>query len=186
MDHLEYLVSFICMKTDRVDSMAKGRKAEELDEEEQTDTLSTVTTASRGPSAHTYLGAPEKDNKPLSELTRSSIPNPLHILGVFTNKSHTGEEGYYKVQKDNMVDLFAPLKYVEANMCTLQIREFHYLRVTYRSMVNWQDDTNLLCCNESFHHQPQYDHVLVASEDGGPPFALCAFSNFTQTLNSTI
>ena len=102
------------MKIDRVDSMAEGRKAEELDGEEQTDTLSTVTTASRGPLAHTYLGAPEKDNKPLSELTRFSIPNLLHILGGFINKFRTREEGYYKVQKDNMVDLFAPLKYVES------------------------------------------------------------------------
>ena len=68
-------------------------------------------------------------------------------------------------------------------MCTLQIREFHYLRVTYRSMVNWQDDTNLLRCNESFHHQPRYDHVLVASEDGGLFFAqlLCLFQFYTDT-----
>jgi hypothetical protein len=39
------------------------------------------------------------------------------------------------------------------------------LRVDYKSIVNWQDNTDLLRCNESFHHQPRYDHVLVAVED---------------------
>ena len=35
-----------------------------------------------------------------------------------------------------------------------QILEFHYLRVTYGSMVNWQEDTDILRCNESFYGQP--------------------------------
>jgi hypothetical protein len=44
------------------------------------------------------------------------------------------------------------------------------LRVSYKSTVSWQDDVDLLRCNESFHHQPRYDHVLVAT-DGKPFFA---------------
>ena len=31
-------------------------------------------------------------------------------------------------------------------------------------MVNWQDSEDLLRCNESFFHQPRYDHVLVMTE----------------------
>jgi len=33
-------------------------------------------------------------------------------------------------------------------------------------MVNWQDSEDLLHCNESFFHQPRYDHVLVITEGG--------------------
>jgi len=33
-------------------------------------------------------------------------------------------------------------------------------------MVNWKDSEDLLRCNESFFHQPRYDHVLVMDEGG--------------------
>ena len=38
------------------------------------------------------------------------------------------------------------------------------MRISYKSMVDWQDNMDLLRCNESFYHQPRYDHVLVATE----------------------
>ena len=31
-------------------------------------------------------------------------------------------------------------------------------------MVNWQDNTDYLRCNESFFGQPRFDHVIVATE----------------------
>ena len=190
MDHLEYLVSFIRMKINRLDQVTEERKTEELDGEEldgeeQMDAPPVVTTASGGPLIHTYLGAPEKDDKPLLELTKFSIPNFLHILGEFINKFRTREEGYYRVQKDHMVNMFVYFGYMETNVYVPQIREFHCLRTTYRSMVNWRNNTNLLRCNESFHHQPQYDHVLITSEDGGFFFAqllsLFQFQTDTQS-----
>jgi len=46
-----------------------------------------------------------------------------------------------------------------------QIREFHLLRVTYKSMVNWQDSVDLLRCNESFFHHPHFDYVLIKTGD---------------------
>ena len=33
-------------------------------------------------------------------------------------------------------------------------------------MVNWQEDTDILHCNESFYGQPRFDHVIVATENG--------------------
>ena len=45
-----------------------------------------------------------------------------------------------------------------------QIMEFHFLRVSYKSMVDWQDSVDLLRCNESFFHHPQYDYVLISTE----------------------
>ena len=44
--------------------------------------------------------------------------------------------------------------------------EFQYLRVNYESIVDWQIKTDILRCNESFHSQPRYDHILVATENG--------------------
>ena len=38
------------------------------------------------------------------------------------------------------------------------------MQVTYKSMVNWQDNTDYLCCNESFFGHPRFDHVIVATE----------------------
>ena len=38
--------------------------------------------------------------------------------------------------------------------------------MTCGSLVNWRDSVDYLRCNESFHHQPRYDHVLVATESG--------------------
>lgn len=55
-------------------------------------------------------------------------------------------------------------------------------------MVNWRDNTNLLRCNESFHHQPRYDHVLVAAEDGTSFFAqlLSLFQFQTNTQSHSL
>ncbi|KAF9784401.1 hypothetical protein BJ322DRAFT_1194914 [Thelephora terrestris] len=158
--HLEYLVCFIRTKLNKFDQMKKEQEAEGLDVRDQTGALSTSTTAPEGIS-HIYLGAPKKDETPLSELTNPagfSVPNLLNLLETFVNQSRTQEEGYYRVRKEHMV------------------KEFHYLRVAYKSMVNWQDNTDYLRCNESFFGHPRFDHVIVAAE-GGPFFAqlLCLF-----------
>lgn len=49
-------------------------------------------------------------------------------------------------------------------------------------MVNWQDSTDLLRCNESFHRQPRYDHVLVVTE--GRPFFAQLLSLFEIQTNT--
>ncbi|KAF9780021.1 hypothetical protein BJ322DRAFT_1165130 [Thelephora terrestris] len=149
--HLEYLVCFIRAKLDKLDQMKKERDAEELDVRDQTDVLATATTAPKE-TTHVYLGAPAKDETPLSELTNPagfSVPNLPKLLETFVNCFRTQEEGYYR-------------KVLTYN----QVQEFHYLRVTYKSMVNWQDNVDYLRCNESFFGHPRYDHVIVAAENG--------------------
>lgn len=98
-----------------MDCKTKERDTEEPDVGEQmgASESSAATTTSRGPSNHFHLGAPEKKDKSLLELTGTtilSIPNLLQILGVFINKFRTGEEGYYRVRKDDMVSLFTPFR----------------------------------------------------------------------------
>jgi len=44
--------------------------------------------------------------------------------------------------------------------------EFRYIQVNYESIVDWQIKTDILRCNESFHGQQRYDHILVATENG--------------------
>jgi hypothetical protein len=68
-----------------------------------------------------------------------------------------------------------------------QIKEFHYLRINYKSMVTWQNNTDYLRCNESFHHHERYDHVLVANE-GGSFFArlLSLFQYQTDTQSHSL
>ena len=115
MDHLEYLVSFIRMKVDKMDE-SKKTVAEEEDDEEEMDTSLTKTTSS-GPLIHSYLRAPEKTEKSLAELMKSSrlsIPNLPSILGVFINDLRAREEGHYRVQKEHMVNGFTPSRYMRS------------------------------------------------------------------------
>ena len=44
--------------------------------------------------------------------------------------------------------------------------EFQYLRVDYKSVVDWKFTTDRLRCNESFHGHKRHDHILVKSENG--------------------
>lgn len=111
---MEYLVSFIRTKIDKVDE-SKKRVAEEEDEEEM-DIPSTTTTSS-GPLAHSYLRAPEKEEKPLSELLKTAtflIPNLANMLGVFVNNLRTREESYYRVQKEHIVNGFTPFRNIRS------------------------------------------------------------------------
>ena len=156
-------------KLDRFDCMIEDQDMpEEPDVEDETSVSSAAVTTSKESSPCFYLGAPEKDEKPLLDLTgvtTFSVTNLPRMLEEFLNKFRTREEGYYKVQKEHIVSILTPLLLIESqNMCMWQIKEFHYLRVSYRSMVNWQDSADLLRCNKSFHHQPRYDHVLIITE----------------------
>lgn len=103
--HLEYLVSFMRAKLDKLDRMKKEQDTEGLDVRDQMDALPTTTTAPEGIS-HIYLGAPEKDETPLSKLTDPagfSIPNLPNLLETFVNHFRTEEEGYYRVRKEQVV-----------------------------------------------------------------------------------
>ena len=86
-------------KIDKLDQMNEELDTEELDVEEERGT----------PLTAFHLGAPEKDQKPLSNLmntTRFSVPNLLQMLEAFVNRFRTVEEGYYKVQWEHMVTVF--------------------------------------------------------------------------------
>lgn len=43
--------------------------------------------------------------------------------------------------------------------------EYRYIRVNYKSVVDWRLSTDILRCNGSFHGHPRYDHVIVATEN---------------------
>lgn len=119
LDHLEYVLSFLRMKLDKFDSMAKERDARELDIGEQADGPSIEVVTSGGSAVHPYLGAPDKEEKvkPLSKLigiTKFSVPNLHRMLEAFLNKFRTREEGYYKVQKEHMVSMSIPFPPVDS------------------------------------------------------------------------
>lgn len=86
-------------KLNKLDKVNEGWGTEELDVGEQIGT----------PSAASYLGAPETDEKPLSSLvntTRFTVPGLLQMLEAFVNKFRTVKEGYYKVKREHMVVYF--------------------------------------------------------------------------------
>lgn len=170
------------MKLDKHDRINKEQETEQKEAG-----ISLLATAS----ARFHLGAPEEHKKSLSALmktTRFPVPNFMNILESFINRFRTAAEGYYKVQKELMVIMFVPLLLVKVNMCNVwQIMEFHYLRVTYKSMVDWQDVIDILRCNDSFYGQPRYDHVIVATENGSF-FAqlLCLFQLQVETHSHSL
>lgn len=103
--HLEYLVSFIRAKINKLDYIKKEQEAEGLDVRDQMAALSTATTAPEGTS-HVYLGAPEKNDAPLSELTKPaglSVSSLVKLVETYINSFRTREEGHYRVQKEHMV-----------------------------------------------------------------------------------
>ncbi|KAG2114095.1 hypothetical protein BD769DRAFT_1630026 [Suillus cothurnatus] len=42
-----------------------------------------------------------------------------------------------------------------------QIHEYRYLKVNYKSMVDWKQATDHLRCNPQFHGSPRFDHALI-------------------------
>ena len=108
-------------KLDKFNHMNEEQNAEDSDVEEQTGI----------PSTAFHLGAPEKGEKPLSDLmntTRFSVPHLLQMLETYINRFRTAGEGYYRVQRGHMVIVFDLLWPVKANTDnTWQIKEFHYL-----------------------------------------------------------
>lgn len=111
IDHLEYLVSFMRMKLNKLDRTKKEQDLKKPGVGEQTGASSITTTAWGGSLVHFHLGAPENKEKPLLDLTcvtRFSVPDLARMLETFINKTRTIEEGYYKVQKEHMVIVFFP------------------------------------------------------------------------------
>jgi hypothetical protein len=113
IDHLEYLVTYMRAKLDKLDRMNVEQDLEESDVGGQIDASLTTTTVSEGSSdglsAHFHLGSPEKDEKALLDLTGATkvlVPNLLRMLGAFINKSRTRDEGYYQVQSGHIVSVF--------------------------------------------------------------------------------
>src|SRR5579872_4392342 len=53
----------------------------------------------------------------------------------------------------------------------IQITECRYVRVKYKSLVDWTIKTNYLRCNPKFHGEPRYDFVIINPPKGGLAFA---------------
>jgi hypothetical protein len=43
----------------------------------------------------------------------------------------------------------------------MQIHEHRYLKVNYKSTVDWKQATDHLRCNPQFHGRPRFDHALI-------------------------
>jgi hypothetical protein len=108
VDHLEYLVTFMRAKLDKLDCIIEEPDAEGPDIEEQTGPSLTTITMSGGLLVHFHLGSPEKEEKPISDLTgatKFSVLGIPRMLERFLNKSRTRDESYYKVQSGHMVSV---------------------------------------------------------------------------------
>lgn len=100
------------MKLDRFDRMAERQDAEGPEGEDEIGVPLTTTTTSEGSSICFLLGAPEKQEKPLSDLTgatKFSISNLSRMLEDFLNRLRIHGDGYYKVRKEHMVSVLTPL-----------------------------------------------------------------------------
>lgn len=47
-----------------------------------------------------------------------------------------------------------------------QIKEYRFIKVTYRSVANWKSTTDYLRCSPSFFHRPRRDFALCESSSG--------------------
>ncbi|KAI6144582.1 hypothetical protein BKA82DRAFT_4330868 [Pisolithus tinctorius] len=58
---------------------------------------------------------------------------------------------------------------------TFQLQEHAYLKVNYESRMDWQQATDYLQCNPSFHSKPRYDTVLFQLSHSEIAFARLVF-----------
>jgi hypothetical protein len=105
---LEYLVSFIRAKLDKLDKTNEEWNAEQLDTRKQISTSSTDIPNN----SHIHLGAPDDKERSLLDLM-NDLKYPVHnlpkLLETFINKFRTAEEGYFRVKKEHMVIQLYPL-----------------------------------------------------------------------------
>ena len=95
---MEYLVSFIRAKLNKLDDINKEWNAVQLDAGKQT--------GSSSADVPDGLGAPDAKEKSLLELMNNlkfPVPNLPNLLEAFVNSFRTPIEGYYKVRKEHMV-----------------------------------------------------------------------------------
>lgn len=105
------------MKLDKFDCAVNEQETEEPDVEDQAGASLATTTTPEEPLVHFHLGAPEKNEKPLSDLTgiaNFSVSNLPHMLEEFLNRFRTQEEGYYRARKEHTVSALTPLLPVES------------------------------------------------------------------------
>ena len=67
----------------------------------------------------------------------------------------------------------------------MQLLEYRYLKVSFKSKVTWELETNVLRCNPNFNTKPRYDHILAATSNGGVMFTQLLFIFTTSNDNRT-
>ena len=68
---------------------------------------------------------------------------------------------------------------------TVQITEYHYLKVNYESLVTWKLETDHLRCSPNFFGNPRYDSIIYKAEGvipNGPPTYVFAKFKFIFTI----
>ena len=111
---LEYLVIFIRAKINKLDRVRSEQNADP--EAKKANLLST--TAKEGLSCF-YLGASEPEPQSLSKFAESGgflVPGVPNLLEAFVNRFRTVEEGYYKVQGEDMVIRLSCLRLSKTNI----------------------------------------------------------------------
>lgn len=109
-EHLEYIISFIRGKLDKLDEFNKKQNEAGLPS-------SGVVALEASPCF--YLGSSEGDDKQLSKLPETAgvqVPSLPNLLEAYVNKFRTREERYYRVRKDHLVADSSPAWSVGADM----------------------------------------------------------------------
>ena len=143
--------------------------------DEATESLSSPTTSATTQIVHTKLGSPKPETT-LKEFMQDStgLGNPLPRtfqgeLEAFLNNFYAVNQlhrtRYLKVRGEDKVMKFISIVYGLLTQ-VWQVMQFQYIRVNYESVADWQLNTDILHCKESFHGRQRYDHILVASENG--------------------
>lgn len=55
--------------------------------------------------------------------------------------------------------------YYQADSDANEITEYRFLRVNFESLVDWQQHTDYLRCNPSFHNAPRFDCVFIHTNE---------------------
>lgn len=88
--------------------------------------------------------------------------------------------GQVKFHRDDLVR-YRDIIYLIILVTVLQVIEYHYLKVKYNCLSDWQLKTDHLRCNPTFHGHPRYDCVLVHSSPH--PYIARLICLFTCTVD---
>ncbi|KIJ60717.1 hypothetical protein HYDPIDRAFT_177273 [Hydnomerulius pinastri MD-312] len=153
VDHLCWVSTFIRDQIDLLEASAANEDEELDDEDHPIHQCPNRGKAQSIPwkSGHISLGSPQKDKLSTNSAFHGFRRQFTHFLNDMSLVLNIPQPGG-KLLKLNGDD---------------ELIEFHYLKVNYKSMVDWRQTTDWLRCSPMFHGHPQYDCLIIhtISED---------------------